>query len=132
MQGMSSNRSLAEKLFPFLRWWLLVTKRTLRADLLAGITGAIIVLPQGVAFAIIAGLPPEYGLYSAIVPAIIAALFGSSFHLISGPTTAISIVIFTSLSPLAAPSSPEYIRMALTVEESRIKEAIERLKRIKF
>ena len=112
---MSSNRSLAEKLFPFLRWRLLVTKRTLRADLLAGITGAIIVLPQGVAFAIIAGLPPEYGLYSAIVPAIIAALFGSSFHLISGPTTAISIVIFTSLSPLAAPSSPEYIRMALTL-----------------
>ncbi|MDH4028450.1 MAG: SulP family inorganic anion transporter, partial [Nitrospirota bacterium] len=82
---------------------------------MAGITGAIIVLPQGVAFAIIAGLPPEYGLYSAIVPAIIAALFGSSYHLISGPTTAISIVVFTALSPLAAPSSAEYINMALTL-----------------
>lgn len=104
-----------EKLFPFLRWRSLVTKRTLRADLLAGITGAIIVLPQGVAFAMIAGLPPEYGLYSAIVPAIIAALFGSSFHLISGPTTAISIVIFTSLSPLADPASPDYIQLALTL-----------------
>ncbi len=112
---MSGNRTFIEKLFPFLRWQQLVTRRTLRSDLLAGITGAIIVLPQGVAFAIIAGLPPEYGLYSAIVPAIIAALFGSSHHLISGPTTAISIVIFTSLSPLAEPSSAEYIRLALTL-----------------
>jgi SulP family sulfate permease len=115
MQDMPYNRLSPEKLFPFLRWRSFVTKRTLRADLLSGITGAIIVLPQGVAFAIIAGLPPEYGLYSAIVPAIIAALFGSSFHLISGPTTAISIVIFTSLSPLADPMSTEYIRMALTL-----------------
>jgi SulP family sulfate permease len=104
-----------EKIFPFLEWKHRVGRRTLKADILAGITGAIIVLPQGVAFAIIAGLPPEYGLYSAMVPAIIAALFGSSYHLISGPTTAISIVIFTTISPLAAPSSPEYIRMVLTL-----------------
>jgi len=115
MQDTPITAPLAEKLFPFLRWRSLVTKRSLRSDLLAGITGAVIVLPQGVAFAIIAGLPPEYGLYSAIVPAVIAALFGSSFHLISGPTTAISIVVFTSLSPLAAPSTPEYIQMALTL-----------------
>jgi len=59
---------------PFLHWWPKVTRRTLRADLVAGITGAVIVLPQGVAFAIIAGLPPEYGLYSAIVPAIICTV----------------------------------------------------------
>ncbi len=104
-----------KRLFPFLGWRSSVTRRTLRADLIAGITGAIIVLPQGVAFAIIAGLPPEYGLYCAIVPAIVAALFGSSRHLISGPTTAISIVIFTTLSPLVQPSSPEYIDMALTL-----------------
>lgn len=93
----------------------MVSRRTIKADIIAGITGAIIVLPQGVAFAIIAGLPPEYGLYSAIIPAIVAALFGSSRHLISGPTTAISIVIFTTLSPLVQPSSPEYIQMALTL-----------------
>ncbi len=103
------------KFFPPVLWWNRVSRRSLRADLIAGITGAVIVLPQGVAFAIIAGLPPEYGLYSAIIPAIIAALFGSSRHLISGPTTAISIVIFTTLSPLAAPSSTEYIQMALTL-----------------
>lgn len=93
----------------------MVNRRTVRADLIAGLTGAVIVLPQGVAFAIIAGLPPEYGLYSAIVPAIIAALFGSSYHLISGPTTAISIVVFTTISPLAMPLSPEYISMVLTL-----------------
>jgi len=109
------NLDSVKKFFPFLDWWPTVNRRTIKADLVAGITGAIIVLPQGVAFAIIAGLPPEYGLYSAIVPAIIAALFGSSWHLISGPTTAISIVIFTTLSPLAPPSSAEYIRMALTL-----------------
>jgi SulP family sulfate permease len=100
---------------PFLRWWPTVTQRTLKADLLAGVTGAVIVLPQGVAFALIAGLPPEYGLYSAIMPAIIAALFGSSYHLISGPTTAISIVIFTTVSPLADPSGAHYIQMVLTL-----------------
>ncbi|HXX82298.1 MAG TPA: SulP family inorganic anion transporter [Thermodesulfovibrionales bacterium] len=103
------------KYLPFMQWWSMVSRRAIKADIIAGITGAIIVLPQGVAFAIIAGLPPEYGLYSAIVPAVIAALFGSSLHLISGPTTAISIVIFTALSPLAPPSSAEYIQMALTL-----------------
>lgn len=100
---------------PVSRWWSLVNRRSLRADLMAGITGAIIVLPQGVAFALIAGLPPEYGLYSAIVPTIIAALFGSSRHLISGPTTAISIVIFTTISPLSSPGSAEYIQMVITL-----------------
>ena len=62
-------------LFPFLLWRGLFTRANLRADLLAGLTGAIIVLPQGVAFATIAGMPPEYGLYAAMVPAIIGALF---------------------------------------------------------
>src|SRR5512139_1885825 len=103
------------KYIPFMQWWSMVSRRAIKADIIAGITGAIIVLPQGVAFAIIAGLPPEYGLYSAIVPAIIAAFFGSSHHLISGPTTAISIVVFTTLSPLYPPSSAEYIQMALTL-----------------
>lgn len=104
-----------DKIFPFLHWKHLIDRRSARADIMAGITGAIIVLPQGVAFAMIAGLPPEYGLYSAIVPAMIAALFGSSFHLISGPTTAISIVVFTTISPLAEPSSAAYIQMVLTL-----------------
>lgn len=103
------------RILPFLRWWPRVNRETLRADGMAGLTGAIVVLPQGVAFATIAGMPPEYGLYAAMVPAIIAALFGSSWHLVSGPTTAASIVLFASLSQLAEPASAEYVKLALTL-----------------
>ena len=103
------------RLFPFLRWWPSVNASTSRDDAMAGLTGALIVLPQGVAFATIAGLPPEYGLYAAMAPAIIAALFGSSWHLVSGPTTAISIAVFASVSPFAPPGSPEFISMVLTL-----------------
>lgn len=109
------HRPSKEALFPFFIWLHLVNKNTLRADLLAGLTGAVIVLPQGVAFAIIAGLPPQYGLYTAMITPIIAALFGSSRHLISGPTTAISIVIFSAVSRHAEVGSPEFVQIALTI-----------------
>lgn len=102
-------------LFPFLTWFRLCNRETVRADLLAGLTGAVIVLPQGVAFATIAGLPPEYGLYTAMVTPVVAALFGSSFHLVSGPTTAISIVVFSAISRYAEPGSAEFVSMALTL-----------------
>lgn len=102
-------------LLPFMQWKHRVDKQSTRADLIAGITGAMIVLPQGVAFATIAGMPPEYGLYAAMVPAIIAALFGSSWHLVSGPTTAISIAVFAAMSPFAEPGSPQFISMVLTL-----------------
>lgn len=103
------------RLLPFLIWGRLLTPEKIKADLFAGLTNAVIVLPQGVAYAMIAGLPPEYGLYAAIVPAVIAALFGCSRHLISGPTAALSIVVFTTLSPLAEPGSSEFIQLALTL-----------------
>lgn len=103
------------KLLPFLLWWPLVTRKTLKDDALAGFTGALIVLPQGVAFATIAGLPPQYGLYAAMIPAIIGALWGSSWHLVSGPTTAISIAVFAALSHTAEPGSAQYIQMVLTL-----------------
>ncbi len=104
-----------ESIFPFLIWFRLTTKASIKADFIAGLTGAVIVLPQGVAFATIAGLPPEYGLYTAMVTPIIAALFGSSFHLVSGPTTAISIVVFSAISHHAEPGTPEFLSMALTL-----------------
>jgi len=103
------------KFLPFLSWAKQTTAATARQDAVAGLTGAIIVLPQGVAYALIAGLPPEYGLYAAIVPAIVAALFGSSWHLISGPTAALSIVVFTTISPLAQVGSAAYISLVLTL-----------------
>ncbi|MEW5726228.1 MAG: SulP family inorganic anion transporter [Pseudomonadota bacterium] len=103
------------RLFPFLEWAPRVNGKTLSADLTAGLTGAVVVLPQGVAFATIAGMPPEYGLYAGIIPAIIAALFGSSWHLVSGPTTAASLVLFSSLSVFAEPGSAKYVELALTL-----------------
>ncbi|MFN3883701.1 MAG: sulfate permease, partial [Rhodocyclaceae bacterium] len=109
------SRARLARFLPFLYWWPQVTRKTIRDDLLAGLTGALIVLPQGVAFAIIAGLPPQYGLYAAMVPAVIAALFGSSWHLVSGPTTAISIAVFAALSHTAEPGSPQYIQLVLTL-----------------
>jgi SulP family sulfate permease len=102
-------------LFPFLRWWRRVDRHTLKLDLMAGLTGAVVALPQGVAFATIAGMPPEYGLYAGMIPAIIAALWGSSWHLVSGPTTAASIVVFSTLSVFAEPGSADYVRLALTL-----------------
>lgn len=104
-----------QSIFPFLRWWPRVNRQGVKADLLAGLLGAIIVLPQGVAFATLAGMPPEYGLYAAMVPAVVAALWGSSFHLVSGPTNAISLVVFATMSPLAAPGSPDFVRLVVTL-----------------
>ncbi|HEY5718685.1 MAG TPA: SulP family inorganic anion transporter [Motiliproteus sp.] len=109
------NRRTWTRLLPFLLWARHLRAADIRADFSAGLTNAVIVLPQGVAYALIAGLPPEYGLYTAIVPAIIAALFGCSWHLVSGPTAALSIVVYTTLSPLAEPGSPAFIQLALTL-----------------
>jgi SulP family sulfate permease len=105
----------AARWLPFLAWRPRVGRETLRHDGLAALTGAVIVLPQAVAFATIAGLPPQYGLYAAMVPAVVAALWGSSWHLVSGPTTAISVLVFATLGPLAEPGSERYIGMALTL-----------------
>ncbi|MGE4561197.1 MAG: SulP family inorganic anion transporter [Desulfobulbus sp.] len=109
------KRGWRNVLFPFLKWWPQVNRKTLRADLLAGLTGAVVALPQGVAFATIAGMPPEYGLYTGMIPAVIAALFGSSWLLVSGPTTAASVVLYSALSAHAVPGTPEYVQLALTL-----------------
>ncbi|MBK9016885.1 MAG: SulP family inorganic anion transporter [Saprospiraceae bacterium] len=107
---------LLHRIFPFLNWWPEVNRSTLRADLIAGMTGAVIVLPQGVAFAMIAGMPPIYGLYTAMVIPIVAALFGSSKHVVSGPNTAISLVVFAAISQLGVePGSEDFIAKALTI-----------------
>ncbi|HLS56274.1 MAG TPA: SulP family inorganic anion transporter, partial [Zeimonas sp.] len=100
------------RLFPFLRWWPRVDRYSVRADLAAGLVGALMVLPQGLAFATLAGLPPAYGLYCAMVPTIVAALYGSSMHTVSGPTNALSLMTFAALAPLAVPGSGDYVQMA--------------------
>jgi len=102
-----------DTLLPARAWAGQVNGATLRADLFAGFTNAAIVLPQGVAFAAIAGLPPEYGLYTAMVPTILSALFGSSMVMVSGPTTAISAVVMSTLSGQYEIGSPEFVSAAL-------------------
>ena len=82
---------LASRLFPFLAWRDRITRESLRADLIAGMVGAVVVLPQAVAYATLAGMPPEYGLYCAMLPVVVAALWGSSWHQISGPSNTISL-----------------------------------------
>ncbi|GFM88599.1 sodium-independent anion transporter [Pseudomonas cichorii] len=101
------------KFLPFLAWLPKQTRVSVGRDALVGLSGAILALPQSIAYALIAGLPPEYGLYAAIVPVLIACLWGSSWHLICGPTAAISIVLYASISPLAVPASQDYITLIL-------------------
>ncbi|WP_202369297.1 SulP family inorganic anion transporter [Pseudomonas sp. MWU318] len=100
-------------LLPFLTWLPRQTRASVGRDLVVGLSGAILALPQSIAYALIAGLPPEYGLYAAIIPVLIACLWGSSWHLICGPTAAISIVLYASVSPLAVPASQDYITLIL-------------------
>ncbi len=105
----------ASRLLPFLAWWPRVNKITLRADALAGLVGACVVLPQAIAYATLAGLPPQYGLFSAIVPVFVAALWGSSWHQVSGPTNTMALAVFAIVTPLAIPGGEAYIKLVLTL-----------------
>ena len=84
-----------------------------KADLLAGLTVAVIIIPQGMAYAMLAGLPAIYGLYAAFIPLMIYPLFGSSRHLSVGPVALVSIILFVGLSTIADPGTPEFIQLAL-------------------
>jgi SulP family sulfate permease len=103
------------RVFPFLVWMREVDRSTLRADLLAGLISAVLVLPQGVAYATLAGMPPEYGLYGAMLPAVVGALWGSSRHLVSGPTNATSLMVFATVGALAPPFTAAYVARVLTL-----------------
>jgi SulP family sulfate permease len=85
---------------------------SLRPDLVAGLTVAVILLPQAIAYALIAELPPQTGLYAAIVAAVVGALWGSSNHLQTGPTNAISLLILATLVTVATPGTAEYVVIA--------------------
>ena len=102
-----------ENMVPFVSWLRAYRWRFLKPDLFAGLTVAVVAVPQSMAYALIAGLPVTYGLYASIVPTIFGCLWGSSSHLITGPTTAVSLVVFSALNPLAQPNSAAYIELAL-------------------
>ena len=103
------------KLFPFLTWLPTLDQETARDDIIAGITAGILVLPQAIALATLAGMPPEYGFYTAIFPVVIAALYGSSWHALSGPNTALCIMMASALGLYASEGTPDYIRYAITL-----------------
>jgi SulP family sulfate permease len=97
---------------PFLYWIRRYRNHHFKADLLAGLTVAVIAVPQSMAYALIAGLPIQYGLYASIFPTMVGCLWGSSAHLITGPTTAISLVVFSALSTLAPTGTLQYLELA--------------------
>jgi SulP family sulfate permease len=92
-----------------------VDRSSLRADLGAALLAAVLVLPQAIAFAALAGLPLAWGICSAVVPTAVAALAGSSWHVLTGPTNALTLALLASLAPLAAVGSAEYLRLVLVV-----------------
>ena len=106
------TNKLILRLFPFLAWFP-ISPLVLRADLVAGITGALVLVPKAMAYAQLAGLPLQFGLYTALVPAIIGALWGSSRQLATGPVAILSLMTAAAVAPLATPGSADYIGLAL-------------------
>lgn len=104
-----------QRVIPAAEWLRTYNRNTLRKDILAGITVGVILVPQGMAYAILAGLPPVYGLYASVIPALVYPLFSSSRHLAIGPVALSSIIMLTGLSAFAEPGSPQFIAMAITL-----------------
>lgn len=98
-----------KRFFPFLIWFKNYTVSDLRADALAGLTVALVLIPQSMAYAQLAGLPPYYGLYASFLPPMIASLFGSSRQLATGPVAVVSLMTSASLAPLATAGSEGYV-----------------------
>jgi len=103
------------RLLPFFEWLPLLNQKVIKADIVAGIIAGVLILPQSIALATIAGMPPEYGLYTSMFPVIIASLFGSSWHALSGPNTALVVMIAMAVGPYASIGTPDYIIYTLTL-----------------
>jgi SulP family sulfate permease len=104
--------SIAATLFPFLRWFPL-NKQKLRADLVAGITVALILVPQSMAYAQLAGLPVVYGLYASLLPVMVASMWGSSNQLHTGPVAMLALLSAVTVIPFAAPGSDKFIEISI-------------------
>ncbi len=109
----SKKKSLLFNIFPFLSWFENYRFEYFKADFFAGISVALILIPQSMAYAQLAGLPAYYGLYAAFLPPIIAALFGSSRQLATGPVAIVSLMTASALEPIFSSGSPEYISYAI-------------------
>lgn len=89
------------------------TKRDWRNDVMAGLTVAVMLVPQGMAYALLAGIPPIYGLYGAFIPLLLYAVFGASRHLAIGPVAIFSLLIYAGVSQIAEPFTPEYLSFVI-------------------
>src|SRR5512136_1169221 len=107
------EHSHIQRLLPFLPWLKGYNRTKLRRDLGAGMTVAVVLIPQAMAYAMLAGLPPVYGLYAAVVAPLIASMWGSLQQLSTGPIAILSLLVLTTLTPLAEPGTAHYIALAL-------------------
>jgi MFS superfamily sulfate permease-like transporter len=101
------------RIFPFLAWFKGYSMESLRTDAISGLTVALVLIPQSMAYAQLAGLPPYYGLYASFLPPMIASLFGSSRQLATGPVAIVSLMTSASLEPLATAGSDGFIAYAI-------------------
>ena len=114
MKGNLYRERWQDRFLPFLAWIGESRKpENMRADLIAGITVALVLVPQSMAYAQLAGLPPYYGLYASFLPGIIAALFGSSRQLATGPVAVVSLMTASALEPIAGTNPELYIAYAI-------------------
>jgi SulP family sulfate permease len=104
---------MLRRLFPFLDWFKGYAPGALKADFISGLTVALVLIPQSMAYAQLAGLPPYYGLYASFLPPMVAALFGSSRQLATGPVAIVSLMTAATLEPLATAGSEGYIAYAI-------------------
>ncbi|MGH8720072.1 MAG: SulP family inorganic anion transporter [Burkholderiales bacterium] len=109
-----SLASYYRRVFPFLRWFPL-RRETLKADWIAGLTVALVLIPQSMAYAHLAGMPVQYGLYAAFLPVIIGALWGSSSQLSTGPAAMAALLTATALASMATAGSEQYIALAIVL-----------------
>jgi len=112
MQNTDSDHHFVYRLFPFLTWFKGYQISTFQGDALSGITVAVVLIPQAMAYAMLAGLPPVYGLYAAAITPLIGALWGSLRQLATGPIAIMSLLVLTTLTPLAEPGSEQFIQLA--------------------
>ncbi len=103
------------KIFPFIKWFKGYDLGMFKADAIAGLTVALVLIPQSMAYAQLAGLPAYYGLYASFLPPMLAALFGSSRQLATGPVAVVSLMTAASLEPLATAGSQGYIAYAIVL-----------------
>ena len=109
----SNYTNLIRSIIPALEWLWTYDRKDLKGDLSAGVIVAVMLIPQGMAYAMLAGLPPVTGLYASTLPLAIYALFGSSRQLAIGPAAVLSLLVFAGLSSFAEPGSEEYVKLAL-------------------